>query len=408
MLRKNKARFASSLILFSLLSAAAHAKTETQVVVAPRCLIQNLETDYKILSSTPSFSLLETNEKGIEALAEEKAKARTVPCGGFMNVTEAWQSYNAKHAFNSNNAKQFLLQEIKQAQPSSTLKKANYEIKYEKEVKQLLQQLNPDMMMNHLTQLSAFPDRYAGSDHGVKTAQWITQYLMQQNRRHDVMVYDIPTSSLYKQPSVVLKIGEGTNPGIVIGAHMDTLRANFSGNKPGADDDGSGSVTLLEIARLLLNSNMTFNKPIYLIWYSAEEMGLVGSSRVVSEFKNKKIPIYAVIQFDMTGFAYRKESTIWLMRDYVNKDLTAYLETLVNTYVKQPVKYTACGYACSDHASWTKGGFAAAMPAEAAFENSNPSIHTAQDTIEKLSKEHLSDYAKLGIAFAVELAEPKA
>ncbi len=46
------------------------------------------------------------------------------------------------------------------------------------------------------------------------------------------------------------------------------------------------------------------------------------------------------------------------------------------------------------------------MPAEAKFENSNPYIHSSQDTMEKLSLEHMTDYAKLGVAFVTELAEP--
>jgi leucyl aminopeptidase len=79
---------------------------------------------------------------------------------------------------------------------------------------------------------------------------------------------------------------------------------------------------------------------------------------------------------------------------------------LIKTYVKQAVKRSACGYACSDHASWTQGGFKAAMPAEAAFEHTNPAIHKASDTMEKLSLPHMSDYAKLGLAFAGELANP--
>ena len=75
--------------------------------------------------------------------------------------------------------------------------------------------------------------------------------------------------------------GNSDEPGVVVGAHMDTLSSAVS-IKPGADDDGSGSVTVLETARSLLSSGMHFKKPLYLIWYSAEELGLIGSQFAAS------------------------------------------------------------------------------------------------------------------------------
>jgi leucyl aminopeptidase len=97
---------------------------------------------------------------------------------------------------------------------------------------------------------------------------------------------------------------------------------------------------------------------------------------------------------------------MYLIDDYVDKNLSAYLGKLIDTYVKQPIKHTRCGYACSDHASWTQGGYAAAIPAESAYEDTNPSIHSSQDTMDKLSLSHMTDYLKLATAFAVEMAEP--
>lgn len=37
---------------------------------------------------------------------------------------------------------------------------------------------------------------------------------------------------------------------------------------------------------------------------------------------------------------------------------------------------------------------------------SNPFVHSPWDTLDKLSLTHMTDYAKLAIAFAVELGEP--
>lgn len=394
MLKRNKLLLLS--ILYTASIAAFAAPSTPHVVVAPNCLLKNTNVSYKTLSTTASHTLIEVNEVNIEQLANAKHHAKT-PCGGFVDVTESYSSTKEQASF----LNKFIHPTLKKSEPS-------YGIQYSAEVNQLIGQINPAAMWGNLTTLSGFQDRYANSDNGVKAANWIKQQVEQiakENNRTDITAYFVKTGNSYKQPSLVVKLGEGTGPGIVIGGHMDTLNSSWE-VKPGADDDGSGIVTVLETARTIISSGMHFKKPIYFIWYAAEEMGLVGSGYVVADFKNKKIPVDAVIQMDMTGFAYENDSTIWLITDHVSKKLTNYLETLITTYVKQPVKRTACGYACSDHASWTQGGFDSSMPAEAAFENTNPVLHTSEDTMDKLSINHMTDYVKLGVAFAVELAEP--
>src|SRR3990167_7052395 len=130
--------------------------------------------------------------------------------------------------------------------------------------------MNPQSMWNNLTALSHLSERYPNSDNGVKTAEWIKQQiedLINITGRNDITFYFVPTGKKYKQPSLVVKIGKSSLAGVVIGAHMDTL----SSHKPGADDDGTGIVTLLELARSIAFSGMEFKKPIYLIWYAAEE-----------------------------------------------------------------------------------------------------------------------------------------
>lgn len=71
--------------------------------------------------------------------------------------------------------------------------------------------------------------------------------------------------------------------------------------------------------------------------------------------------------------------------------------------------WTRCGYACSDHASWTKSGFPASAAVEAAAEAVNPAMHTENDTLAGSggSAAHSVKFAKLAVAFAVEAAKPR-
>jgi len=408
MLGKNKITLLS-LSLASLISLSVHAKPHEHIIVAPNCLVKNLALNatYKTLASTSKLTLITTQE--IKSFIVAKHKRSSIPCGGFIDVTNAWQEYNIKLNPTSQRSNHFLKNYEKI--PRQQLKQ--YSIQYPDQVNEVFKQLNADDMWSDLTAFTntssdQFPDRYPNSATGIKAATWLQNKidtLAKEHNRSDISIYTVATGTSYKQPSVVVKIGNSNEPGIIIGGHMDTLSSSRE-LKPGADDDGSGSMTVMGIAKALIKSDMHFKKPIYIIWYSAEEQGLVGSSYVVKDFKAKKIPVYAVIQFDMTGYAYKNDPTLWIVNDYVNSDLTRYLSELVKTYVKQPVGETRCGYACSDHASWYQAGFTASFPFEASFNNDNPYIHTSKDKMNVLSLSHMSDYAKLGLAFAVELAEP--
>lgn len=394
-----------SAVLFCLLSNAVHAETiDSHVVVAPNCLLKNLKPSYQTLSANTEFALILANDQVIEQLNAVKHQQKS--CGSYIDATQDWYDFKTKSP--AADAKVFLKNFITMPSLSYVHSNPQYKIQYEKQVQQILAQTNPQNMWTHLTTLTSFKDRYANSSNGIDAANWLKTQVeslaKQTGHAADMTIYFINTRG-YKQPSLVAKFGKSSGPGIVVGAHMDTLSSTFS-KKPGADDDGTGSVTVLETARTLLASGMHFKKPIYFIWYAAEEEGLVGSANVVAEFKNKNIPIDAVLHFDMTGYTYQNDPSMWLITDYVNKDLTGYLETLIKTYVKQTVNYTQCGYGCSDHASWSKKGFPASIAAETKFENTNPSMHTANDTMDKLSLTHMTDYLKLALAFSVELAEP--
>lgn len=386
-------------LVIALLSSFSFT-AQAQIVMAPPCLVQQLSSGYTKLANTPTIALLDVNETGLQQLIQAKANHH-IFCGGFMDVTEEADKFGIHDA---KRAQQFLEQ---QAQSTHTPHHGDYHLQHPTEVNALLNQLNPTQMWQNLSTLTAFKNRHAKTEEGKAAAEWFKtqiETLAQQYHRQDVHVSLIKTNG-YQQPSVVVKIGDTDLSGIVISAHMDTI-VMFSQRQPGADDDGSGSVTALEAARTILASGMTFKKPIYFIWYAAEEEGLIGSKYVVSEFKKKHIPIDAVLHFDMTGYAYKNDPSMFVMTDYVDEPLTAFIEQLMKTYVKQPVKHSACGYACSDHATWYKNGYPAAIAAEAAYEHTNKAMHSTQDTMDKLSLSHMTDYAKLATAFAVELAEP--
>jgi len=88
------------------------------------------------------------------------------------------------------------------------------------------------------------------------------------------------------------KGGDQTNV-IVSGAHSDSVPAG-----PGINDNGSGSIAQLEIAKHL--TKYSVNNAVRFAWWTAEEVGLVGSTRYVESLNATelaKIGLY--LNFDM-------------------------------------------------------------------------------------------------------------
>lgn len=180
---------------------------------------------------------------------------------------------------------------------------------------------------------------------------------------------------------------------------MDTL----DGRMPGADE-GSGAAAILETARVLLASESELKHPIYIIWYAARNRDLAGSHYVVSYFDDHSIRVKEVLQLDQTGYRVHGDPTMWVFTDHANKDLSDYISQLITTYIRVPVNYSRCGAGCSDHVSWNEENIPAAFSGESIFENFNPNIGTPSDTVDLLNLEHITNFSKLALAFAIELA----
>lgn len=272
-------------------------------------------------------------------------------------------------------------------------------------------QLSTQELHRTITEMSAFRNRYYKSETGVKAAEYVaSRFKMVSKHRSDVRV-DLFKHSRWAQPSVVATVaGEGPKASeiVVIGGHLDSInQAGFGSknmNAPGADDNASGTATVIEVFRQLMESGFKPNRTLMFMGYAAEEVGLWGSQEIANTFRQNAKSVVAVMQLDMTAFP-GSGSQITFMTDFTNPQLTTFTQKLADTYVKIKWSTDKCGYACSDHASWHKAGFAAVMPFEALFSQNNRAIHTSSDVLDKLDMNHSLAFAKLGLAFMVELAK---
>lgn len=86
-----------------------------------------------------------------------------------------------------------------------------------------------------------------------------------------------------------------------------------------SQDDGSGTVTILEAFRSLVDNGFEPERTVEFHWYSAEEAGLYGSQDVAKAYNEQGKEIVAMVQNDMTGYVGAHGEVFGIATDYVNE-----------------------------------------------------------------------------------------
>ncbi|KAF5382076.1 hypothetical protein D9615_004319 [Tricholomella constricta] len=100
----------------------------------------------------------------------------------------------------------------------------------------------------------------------------------------------------YSDNVIATSKGGDQNKILLIGAHLDSVPAG-----PGINDDGSGTGTVAELA-IQLSKFSGLKNAVRFAWWTAEEVGLIGSHYYVDNLPAKeKAKIFANINLDMTA-----------------------------------------------------------------------------------------------------------
>jgi len=311
--------------------------------------------------------------------------------------------------------------DITEAQDLGSLAPVQFQPKFQKPsamsaVKRVIKKLSIDGPVENLQAFTSFRTRHYRSQWGRESQKWLAQTIIDTTSKFAAKgLQDLITISEFPhswgQNTIIVHINGSspTDDGVVIvGAHQDSTNFLPFLPAPGADDDGSGSVTILEAYRALIASDFRPVHPVEFHWYSAEEGGLLGSQAVAKDYESRGVNVLAMNQFDMT--AWVKAGTreeLGIVVDFVDPEVTEMNKELVDTYLDIPYVETKCGYACSDHASWFKAGYRSSFTIESTFENSNKNIHSINDRIDispEFSFTHMLEFSKLAVAFVIELA----
>ncbi|MGQ9582330.1 MAG: M20/M25/M40 family metallo-hydrolase [Thermoplasmatota archaeon] len=171
----------------------------------------------------------------------------------------------------------------------------------------MTREVSKEYLKYYLTTLQEFGTRFCAAPQMARATKWLHDALEGNGRiqaAYHNFTYQGQVNS-YLMSNVVL-----TLPGANLSsdrvyymyAHSDSVSEDYWSNAPGADDDGSGCVAVLEAARIL--SRHTFQDTIRFAFFTAEEIGLVGSGRYVQSIYSSGENVQGGICYDMVGTSY--------------------------------------------------------------------------------------------------------
>lgn len=177
------------------------------------------------------------------------------------------------------------------------------------------------------------------------------------------------------------------NQTVVIGAHYDHLgRGGFGAlDAPdsngvvhnGADDNASGTVALLEIARRLKSQDAANRRAVVFAAFSGEELGLLGSTYYVKHPARPLETTYAMLNLDMVGRLGDRKLAVFGTE--TANEFPALLDS-VASHDQMPVSGTGDGYGSSDHESF----YTQNIPVLHFFSGMHPDYHRSTDDWDKI------------------------
>jgi hypothetical protein len=183
---------------------------------------------------------------------------------------------------------------------------------------------------------------------------------------------------------------------MLVGAHMDSV------SNAGANDNGTGTVAVLEIARLMKQTTERQQNVIF-AWFDEEELGLIGSEYMAADWRKKGIKLTSVHTIDMMGWDGDKDRAVEIERPDGN--LWDYYQ-MVNKTHGLNLKLTRTNSGSTDHVAWRSEGFpSVGLCEEWAGGDTTPYYHKKTDTWDTIDFDFLASSTKLFTAAVHDLSK---
>lgn len=218
----------------------------------------------------------------------------------------------------------------------------------------------------------------------------------------------VPMNSAWAYNVLCFKKGEDNTPkdkSLFLGAHYDCISNreesffDYEHFAPGADDNASGVATLVELARIWQQSNITSKYNLRIEFYDGEELNFVGSNHRLHQMAETwSIDVLAMINLDMVG--YNHTDTLNINHYDNSQDLT--LKAVDNTLLYSDLIPCLDTVYRERSDSWVfyTWGFKALFLTEHDF---SPYYHTLQDSSKYLDFDYMKKVCGVTLSLAYDL-----
>jgi len=214
-------------------------------------------------------------------------------------------------------------------------------------------------------------------------------------------------SEIVKARNVIGYIeGEKKDEFIVVGGHYDHVGKYNGYIWNGADDNGSGTVGVMTIAKAFMATGKKPEKSIVFAAWTGEEKGLFGSEFFVEQAQKKKMNIVLNLNYDMIARDVERDT----LKNMADMSYTKAYPGIMEITKKNIADYSInlnMGYrgsesfgGGSDHAPFAQAGipyfyFMAAM---------HPDYHQPSDELSKINWEKMTNIIRIGFLNTWEFA----
>lgn len=194
----------------------------------------------------------------------------------------------------------------------------------------------------------------------------------------------------------LLKGRDDADEYVIVGAHFDHLGWGQNGSlhrgEPaihnGADDNASGTATMLELAQYF--SHHPTRRNLIFVGFSAEEMGLLGSRHFVEHPPVELTKMITMFNFDMVG---RLRDSALIVYGMGTSPRFRDIVTACNDSIGLKLTLKDDGHGPSDYAEFYKKD----IPVMAFFTNLHEDYHRPSDDADKINYDGQRNIARLAI-----------
>ncbi|KAF8499702.1 hypothetical protein F5888DRAFT_1793736 [Russula emetica] len=228
---------------------------------------------------------------------------------------------------------------------------------------------------------SGIKSRHSFSSGALVAAEWLKVRLEQTGAKCELRPFlpGFAPNVICRYPSI-----EDTTETVLVSAHYDSRGSFGSVRAPGGNDDGSGTVGVLAIARTIKRLGIKFHSNVELVAFAGEEQGLLGSRHYAQEMREADRNLTLMIQADMIAYHEPGEpQQLGLPEIIGTPEVTQLVANISAIYVPQlVVGFTPV--CCSDHQSFHNQGFPATHVFERAGRIADPMYHNSGDVSDRV------------------------